>query len=88
MIDMDITPADRKKYPYHTEDSIKGILYIQSLPSSVLAGYAHDYANIREQMSSIMGDDTNPNWTMSQVATELYERNVIDEKVYDKLMED
>ena len=88
MIDIKITPADREKYRYHTEDSIKGILFIQSLPTYALAGYVHDYATLRKDFMTVMGESTNPNWIMSQVATELYERNVIDEEVYDKLMED
>lgn len=83
MIKMEITAADRRKYRYHTEDSIMGILYIQSLPTTILAGYAHDYGDLRAVMLAVMGDTTNPSWIMSQVLKELYERDVIGEEEYD-----
>lgn len=89
MVNIEITPADRKKYPYHTEGAIKGILFIQDLSTYYLAAYARgrDYVGLktREALDEIMGGDTNTNWTMAQVAEELYKRGVIDEKEFDRL---
>lgn len=85
MIKMEVTAADRRKYRFHTEDSIMGILYIHSLPTTILSGYAHDYGDMRADLLAVMGDTTNPSWIMSQVARELYERDVIGEEEFDRL---
>jgi len=88
MVDVKITAADREKYRYYTDDSIKGILFIQSLPLFILEGYVYNTGDTRAAMLAAIGEDTNPNWIMSQVAEELYERGDINEREYDRLMED
>jgi len=84
---MKLTAADYRKYPYHTESSIIGIKRIQALSTRYLKAIAEEQGDMLEKLRVRIGKDTNPNWVISQVAEELYERGAIEEVEFDLLTE-
>lgn len=84
---MKLTRADYKKYPYHSDDTIIGIKRIQALSTLYLLAIAEEQGDMLEKLRVRIGEDTNPNWVISQVAQELYERDAIEEDLFDRLSE-
>lgn len=83
-----ITKEDRKKYEYHTEDSIYGIKLIGGVRNKVLLGIIKNGREDKyfKAIDTLMGGDTNPNWIEHRVAEEAYEREMIDEDKLDELV--
>ena len=89
-----ITEEDRKKYPYHTEDSILGVKLIQGLRNDVLRTVWDEYINLDKNVKMylksirmLIGDNTNLNWIAGRVAEEMFERDMIDEDQFYDMQE-
>jgi hypothetical protein len=82
--DMTIDPADRAKYPHHTDDAIRGIKLIAAESDTDLEAVKDelmmDKYNGGPKFKALLarfGEKTNPNWLVSRVAEALYDRNLI-----------
>lgn len=89
-----ITEDDRKnrKYKYCTEDTIYGMKVIEGLTAKTLWAIVKEHQSKKSRMGivtlallTLLGKDTNPNWIIARVAEEMYDRDMIDEKLLDEL---
>ena len=82
---MKLTDQDRRDYPYYTDGSIRGIKLVKRIPDAVLLNLLNEPAEQFERMRQAIGADTNPNWLTSEIAQELYRRDLIDDQTFELL---
>ena len=80
-----ITPEDRKKYDYCTDETILGFKLIGGLDNKILRAYVLEDATVVAALRTLLGKKTNPNWIKSRIVDEMYGRDMIDETEYDYL---
>jgi hypothetical protein len=89
---IEVTEQDRIKYPYHTDKSILGIKFIQSLSNDELES-AVDAIRNQERYShpthlkvmEFLGPSTNPEWVVGEILETAYVRDIIDGSEMDYL---
>jgi len=82
-----ITLLDRTLYPNYADSSILGIKLIGGLENKAILSIIKMKfkSDSFKAIMTLMGGKTNPNWIMGQVASEAYDRDIIDEDGIDAI---
>lgn len=90
---LDITDADRERWPYMTDDNVKAHKYVHSQPGDRLRAaitYTPD-GSVDWSNSTLIeiNDEAGAaiNWTVGTIGEALYEKDLIDERELDRIMD-
>lgn len=82
-----LTEEERASFDYRLMDNDAGrcaLKLVRQQSSAALERMLNDEA-MREQLRLALGPRTNPSWVEARIASELYDRGVIDEQQFDAL---